>query len=282
MQSFLAFFYLLDKCFEKYPEDNFGALLGTISPELWKDGKPMNFAVCNDWYRLNQRVNPEYIIDASCFFLEYYETQYGYQFSETRKLLREFVNAEMVTNAYQYARQMWNKHHYDISFFEADLMLGNNAPFLVSLNDSFDNELRIVITAACVEEQRPIVECSGINSQTACTLQSILENAKSVIPDNGLQYEIVFSNYIMFQNRNESYCSFDPNEARQGKYLITFQESKLLSYVREITDIQILPDGSCYPGEWFHYGIYTQNHIIDVISHNAPQIFYQPGDKKKL
>lgn len=116
MQSFLAFFYLLDKCFEKYPEDNLGAFLGTISPELWKDGKPMDFAVCNDWYRLNQRVNPEYIIDASCNFLEYYETQYGYQFSETRKLLHEFISAEMVTNAYQYARQMWNKHHYDISF----------------------------------------------------------------------------------------------------------------------------------------------------------------------
>ena len=49
MQSFLMFFYILDQCYEQCPENDLGGFLGSISPELWGDGKPMDKAVYNDW-----------------------------------------------------------------------------------------------------------------------------------------------------------------------------------------------------------------------------------------
>ena len=76
----------------------------------------------------------------------------------------------------------------------------------------------------------------------------------------------------MYQIRDESYCSFDPEEIRHGRYLITFEKSKLLSYLGSVTDAGQLGDGSFYPGKWTHYGIYSQNHVIDVISHIPPVI----------
>lgn len=72
--------------------------------------------------------------------------------------------------------------------------------------------------------------------------------------------------------RNESFWSGDPNEVRHGRYLITFEKSKLLSHLEEITDAQKLDDGAFYPGKWTHYAIYTQDHVIDVISHCPPDV----------
>ena len=46
----------------------------------------------------------------------------------------------------------------------------------------------------------------------------------------------------------------------------------MLSRLGDVTDAQQVDDGSYYPGEWTHYGIYTQNHVIDVISLDAPEI----------
>ena len=54
MQSFLMFFYILDQCYEKCPENDMGGFLGAVSPELWKDGKLMDKAVYNDWQDQNE------------------------------------------------------------------------------------------------------------------------------------------------------------------------------------------------------------------------------------
>ena len=39
-----------------------------------------------------------------------------------------------------------------------------------------------------------------------------------------------------------------------------------------MTDARRFEDGSYYPGKWTHYGIYTQNHVIDVIAWREPMI----------
>lgn len=158
------------------------------------------------------------------------------------------------------------------SFSEIDMILGSSAPFLVSLSDSLDGELRVVIAEASVEVQEFIPALSDMEEGASEAVQNVLKRAHSVIPRESAQYEIAFRDYIMYQIRNESYCSFDSKEIRRGKYLITFEKSKLLSNLSNITDAQILSDETYYPGKWVHYGIYTQNHIIDVISHNVPRI----------
>lgn len=158
------------------------------------------------------------------------------------------------------------------SFSEVDMILGSNAPFLVSLSDSLDGKLRVVIAEASVEVQDFVLVRSDDEEGESEAVQNVLKSANPIISRENVLYEIVFQDYIMYQTRNESYCSFDSEEIRCGKYLITFEKSKLLSNVSNITDAQILSDETYYPGRWKHYGIYTQNHIIDVISHNAPSM----------
>ena len=150
---------------------------------------------------------------------------------------------------------------------------GKRAPFLLSLSDGLNEELRVIISGAILGESGEYPpDLSDMDKQTANAIHAVLKDTRPIIPDEGKQYEIVFADYIMYQIRNESYCSFDPDEIRHGNYLVTFEKSRLLSNLKNITDAQVLSDGTYYPGKWTHYGIYTQNHIIDVISHNAPMV----------
>ena len=75
---------------------------------------------------------------------------------------------------------------------------------------------------------------------------------------------------IMYQCRNESYTIWDDEEVRIGKYLCIYEKSKLLDFY-----------GSVVPFDWNdaetkakrkHYGIFTQNHIIDIIANEPPVI----------
>lgn len=149
-----------------------------------------------------------------------------------------------------------------LSFEALDPMLGEQAPFLVSLSDGLQQELNIVIAAAQL-------------GKTGCKMPcftEILSSARPIETDESCMFRIRFPNYIIYQIRNESYYSYDPEEVRHGRYLITFEKSRLLSRLSEITDAQQLGDGSFYPGKWTHYGIYTQNQITDVVSHCPPVV----------
>lgn len=149
-----------------------------------------------------------------------------------------------------------------LSFEALDLTLGEHAPFLISMSDGLQQELHIIIAAAQIGEA----------NRNAPDLVDLLSNTRPIEIDEKRMFEICFPDYIIYQIRNESYCSYDPAELWRGRYLITFEKSQLLSRLSEITDAQRLDDGSFYPGKWTHYGIYTQNQIIDVVSHCPPTI----------
>lgn len=114
MQSFLAFFYVLDQCYDKCREDDLGGLLGSISPDLWEDGKPIDQAVLNDWRDRNkiELLNNHNILRAIYDFLEYYQQKFGYNFSETKVLLEKTVNDEMITRALDKASEMYQRYDY--------------------------------------------------------------------------------------------------------------------------------------------------------------------------
>ena len=161
----------------------------------------------------------------------------------------------------------------NMKFEELDRIIGDHAPFLMSLSDGLQEELHLVIAAAKVGELGAnIPEFSDTDEATRNTLQEILAKARPIEASEKRQYEICFPGYILYQVRDESYCSFDHEEVRHGKYLITFEKSELLSHLSSVTDACQFKDGSFYPGKWTHYGIYTQNHVIDVISHILPVI----------
>ncbi len=166
-----------------------------------------------------------------------------------------------------------------LTFRTLDSKLGNHAPFLVSLSDGLQEELHIIIAGAAVGNLGDnIPDFEGFDQSEKQTLREILGKSRPIEASEQCSYEICFHNYIIYQIRNESFCSYDPDEIRHGRYLILFEKSKLLSHMGAVTDAQRLDDGSFYPGEWKHYGIYTQNHIIDVIALDTPDILWIKKD----
>ena len=154
-----------------------------------------------------------------------------------------------------------------VSFAEADKILSEPkaAPFLRSLEECEDNELRITVAGA------KIGDCAA-DTFDDTALGRILSQCRPIESDENLAFEITFESYIIYQVRNESFCSYDPEEIRSGKFLIVFEKSELLDYLTVSTDACRLDDGSFYPAEWKHYGIYTQNHVIDVVSQCEPKV----------
>ena len=149
------------------------------------------------------------------------------------------------------------------SFPQADALLGDSAPFLSVLEESPDNELHIRINAAFVGEMEHEM-LDGLDQPVA----SVVAKCRPIQPSSRV-IDIRFENYIMYQVRNESFSRID-RQARQGRYLATYEQSFLLNHLYEITDAQQGDDGNFYPAPWTHYSIFTQNQVIDIISHCDP------------
>ena len=160
-----------------------------------------------------------------------------------------------------------------LTFKILDSKLGSRAPFLMSLSDGLQEELHIIIAGAKVGNLGDnIPDFEETDDATKQALTEILVGTRPIEIDEQHFYRICFRDYIIYQIRNESYASCGPGEIRHGHYLVVFEKSELLSRLSSITDAQQLDDGSHYPGEWTHYGIFTQNHIIDVIALGEPEI----------
>lgn len=134
--------------------------------------------------------------------------------------------------------------------------------FLARLEEGEDNKLTVTISLSAKGEVG-----ENIPDNEKGVIKRILEKAKPVYPDNENTYEIYFENYVMYQVRNESFATFDEDEVRCGNRLIIFEKSKLLDYVKTV----VWADEK-YFGGYKHYGIYTENQIIDVISQVEPTI----------
>lgn len=114
MQSFLIFFYILDQGYNKCKNDDLGGFLGAISPEIWEDGQPIDKAVFSDWEKIcnSETVNMNNIIGKTYAFLEYYEREFGYNFSETKQWLLTIANEIIVGKAYAESKLMYEKFQY--------------------------------------------------------------------------------------------------------------------------------------------------------------------------
>ena len=165
------------------------------------------------------------------------------------------------------------------TFAPVDKTLGDHIPFLISLEENGDNELHIVLSAAVVGEKTPDMT-DGLAADISAPVADVVSKYRPILPGNRT-IDIRFDNYILYQVRNESYVSFDRTEARQGKYLCIFAESKLLAYLETVTDVQRGENGSTYPGPWRHYGIRTQNQIVDVVSHFEPMVTVTESGESK-
>ena len=142
------------------------------------------------------------------------------------------------------------------------------APFLLSLEDTPDNVLRIVI--AFPKEGEEGADLDNFPEPYKSRVEDMLIHSRPVYEDMDQVYEIVFDDYVIYQNRNESYTVWDDYEIGRGNYLIIFEKSRLLDYYEDV--LFDFDDEETKREKRKHYGIYTENHILDVISNSEPRI----------
>lgn len=140
-------------------------------------------------------------------------------------------------------------------------------PFLLETKDGPDNLLSVTVAFPVTGRK---TDCKDIEENRQ--IKNILENAIPVYPSKKDIYNITFNGYILYQIRNESFCSLDNYEEKIGTHFVIYTKSRLLDYLNQVTDCQVLPCGTYYPGKWKHYGIITNNHILDIISDSEPVI----------
>lgn len=141
-------------------------------------------------------------------------------------------------------------------------------PFLLELSDDPNNILRVVI--AFPKEGEEGENLDDFPEPYKSRVEDLLVHSRPVSEDMDQVYEIVFEDYVIYQNRNESYTVWDDYEIRKGNYLIVFEKSRLLDYYEDV--LFDFDDKETKRDKRKHYGIYTENHILDVISNSTPII----------
>ena len=141
----------------------------------------------------------------------------------------------------------------------------STAPFLVKTIEEGENGIRFIVSLSIQGKKGIDRNDIGIPA-----LSKLLLESTPICPDENNLYEILFENYVFHMARNESYTCWDDYEIRHDKYFIIFDKSRLLDYLPQIVNQGIVE--SYYPKGWKHYGIYCQNHIIDVIATKEPRI----------
>ncbi|MBE6704547.1 MAG: hypothetical protein E7583_04735 [Ruminococcaceae bacterium] len=138
-------------------------------------------------------------------------------------------------------------------------------PFLVSIADVnaeiFRNTLKIVIAIPRYGEKS-----EGVDKEE----DKIFHEAIPVYPDADNMYEIVFEDYVAYQSTNEYYAGKRKDDF-SGRYLVIYGGSGFLNDILEET----VAKGYAKLGSIeapLHYGIFTESHIIDVVSHIKPII----------
>lgn len=112
-----------------------------------------------------------------------------------------------------------------------------------------------------VEEGRANPEIKAINV-AGVTLEG------HPVKPTGHVFEITWSSYIAYCVRNESYCAVPADEdLAVGKRFRIYRRSHFLNFI-SCTTIAC-PD---YPGPFVHFSVCCEDHVIDVISVDKPEI----------
>ena len=138
----------------------------------------------------------------------------------------------------------------------------NNMPYILNINDNVDNVLKIIVSLPYSGEKGS--EASNTGNKD---LDEILKEAYPVLIDYNEIYEITFESYIMYQTRNESFAYLDKNSKVLGEYFTIIKNSSYLKMVKSITFYNDIFDD-----KYMHYGIFSWNHVIDIISAEEPKI----------
>jgi hypothetical protein len=130
--------------------------------------------------------------------------------------------------------------------------------FLADIGEPNDNVLRLVI-----EEAR----ASDVAEDLVIGDVTIPETRRIISDDRCCAYEIVFGSYVAYSVRNESYTPEDKSEEFTGQLFRSYSKSRFRDYVSVAT---FATDD--YPGKLIHYEVVCENHIVDIVSIEEPEI----------
>lgn len=133
--------------------------------------------------------------------------------------------------------------------------------FLQEIGEPADNELSLKI----VEGQSGGAP-DPLDSPADEVLGELVRTASPIVPVSGCKiFELYWPSYIAYSVRDESYCSGDKYDEFNGGLFKQYTRSHYLDFVASAT----FADAG-YPGPFVHYGIFCQNHVIDVVSMEPP------------
>lgn len=147
------------------------------------------------------------------------------------------------------------------------------APFMFAMTDNLDHELRIVVGASVIGEPTGSVnleewpQSARGNIEGSERLQDMISRMSDVWGSTDNVWEIGIDGYVLFMERNESYTTGDDYELRHGRILIEFERSRLLDDLAHFTFAD-----DRYPGPLKHYGIYCEDHLVDVVTDATPVV----------
>ena len=78
-------------------------------------------------------------------------------------------------------------------------------------------------------------------------------------------WEIDVDGYVLLMERNESYTTWDDYAIERGMWLMVFERSCLLDDLSHYTFAN-----DRYPGKLAHYGVYCEDHLIDIVTDAIP------------
>lgn len=147
------------------------------------------------------------------------------------------------------------------------------APFMHAMTDNLDHKLRIVVGASVIGEPAGSVNLEEWpqsvreNIEGSEKLQDTISRMSDVWGSTDDVWEIDIDGYVLFMERSESYTTWDDYEIRHGRILIEFERSRLLDDLAHFTFAD-----DRYSGPLKHYGIYCEDHLVDVVTNAMPVV----------
>jgi hypothetical protein len=133
--------------------------------------------------------------------------------------------------------------------------------FLTNIYEPNDNSLLLQVKGSVTAEQETDVYVTAEKSIRARAVS---------IDENAPYYEIYFKHYVSYHVLNESYAGFSeknlPDLIGFGRIRV-FTTSGYMDYILKETFANQI-----FPGELKHYAVYTEDHVVHVISPYDPVI----------
>jgi hypothetical protein len=130
--------------------------------------------------------------------------------------------------------------------------------FLVEIGEPQSNELLLVLSEARVSPQTKSIILGEV----------LLDDLHPVVIDeNCRRFRLHWKTYIAYSVRNESYTIRDAYEEYDGNIAVLFHKSRYLDFIKLSTFAN-----RTHPGLYRHWGFFCEDHIIDVVAVDAPEI----------